>query len=322
MSKTNLLLSDITNIIDSHLESEEYNLLFVCNKYLAKYICDYVYKEYGIVDEDMELKDSIKEYYVSFYFSNNKVSFYCETAKGYSGEYKLNDIDNEKINFYICVNMDKKTIFDRLINYNENAKFTCVDVIYENIDNPYKYIDEDEVCECDECKYKDKKKYESCDNDCKYMNCDECCNDFCDCENDCCEDCEGCKIEEFDYGELLDIFAERIQETNGNKNSIKSILDEFADIFIPDYNEDEIDDEFVSINPDCQCTCECENGEFTDTQLAEIELIENYANNIAKIKCSADLRNCLYQLYNIGKEIGWDEHKCFMKELMDEALEE
>ena len=56
-------------------------------------------------------------------------------------------------------------------------------------DNPYEYNDEDETCECDECKYKDKKKYDSCDDDCKYINCDECCNDFCDCEN---EGCEGC----------------------------------------------------------------------------------------------------------------------------------
>jgi len=105
-------------------------------------------------------------------------------------------------------------------------------------DNPYQYNDEDEVCECDECKYKDKKKYKNCDDGCKYMICDECCNDFCECEN---EGCEGCKVEEFDYGDLLEIFACRIQETNGNKNSIKSILEEFADNFIEDYDEDEFE---------------------------------------------------------------------------------
>jgi len=97
-------------------------------------------------------------------------------------------------------------------------------------ENPYEYVDEDEVCECDECKYKDKKKYESCNDNCKYMNCDECCNDFCDCENEVCEDCEGCKVEEFDYGELLEIFAERIQDTGGCPECIKEILDEFVKI--------------------------------------------------------------------------------------------
>jgi len=321
MTKTNLLLSDITNIIDSHLESEEYNLLFVCNKYLAKYICDYVYKEYGIVDEDMELKDSIKEYYVSFYFSNNKVSFYCETAKGYSGEYKLNDIDNEKINFYICVNMDKKTIFDRLINYNENAKFTCVDVIYENIDNPYEYIDEDEVCECDECKYKDKKKYESCDNDCKYMNCDECCNDFCDCENEGCEDCEGCKVEGFDYGELLELFTCRIMDADKDFQLVKEILDEFADIFIPDYEEDE----FEEFCEDDECSdCIYNKEEIPDELLEEIKMIEFFADKIenAECDCGACLRNVLYELYCVGKNIGYGDYKYYMKKVIEEVLEE
>ena len=189
-------------------------------------------------------------------------------------------------------------------------------------DNPYEYVDEDEVCECDECKYKDKKKYESCDDDCKYMNCDECCNDFCDCENDCCE-CEDCKVEEFDYDELLEIFVERIQETNGNKNSIKSILDEFADNFIEDYDEDEFNKELEDCScNDCQCTCESENGEFTDEQLAEIDLIEEFTDNVMNIKCGAELRNELYRLYKTGKSIGWNDHCCFMRELMDEALVE
>jgi len=309
MIKTNLLLSDITNIIDLHLESEEYNLLFVCNKNLAKYICDYVYKEYGIIDEDMELKDSIKEYYVSLYFSNNKVSFYCETAKGYSGEYKLNDIDNEKINFYICVNMNKKTIFDRLINYNENAKFICVDVIYENIENPYEYNNEDEVCECDECKYKDKKKYESCNDNCKYMNCDECCNDFCDCENDCCEGCEECKVEEFDYGELLEIFTCRIIDAGKDFKLVRDILDEFADIFIPDYEE--MEDEFEITEDDIidgESVDKCNDCE--DKQVClDISIIEEFYDKIENLDCdcSSCVKNVLYELFLLGKEIGWND---------------
>jgi len=180
-------------------------------------------------------------------------------------------------------------------------------------DNPYIY--DDEVCECDECKYKDKKKYENCGNDCKYMNCDECCNDFCDCENEGYKDCEGCKVEEFNYGELLDIFAERIQETNGNINSIKSILDEFADNFIEDYDEDEFEitenNDVICENCDC---CNCENGELTDEKIEEIKLIEMVANKIENIQCTCgyELRDTLFCLYSIGKSIGWNDHCCFI----------
>jgi len=181
-------------------------------------------------------------------------------------------------------------------------------------DNPYQYND-DEVCECDECKYKDKKKYESCDNDCKYMNCDECCNDFCDCENECCENYEECKVEEFDYRELLELFTCRIQETNGNKNSIKSILDEFADIFIPDYNEDEFDIIGKELEDECN---ECE-----DKQICmDISIIENFYDKIENLDCDSCVKNVLYELFVLGKEIGWRDHRGFIRELMDEALEE
>ena len=221
-----------------------------------------------------------------------------------------NSVDCDEYYFYLEREKDiedKKLKYKDKLEEKETAK-----------DNPYQYNDDDnEVCECNKCKYKDKKKYESCDNDCKYMNCDECCNDFCDCENDCCEDCEGCKVEGFDYGELLEIFAERIQETNGNKNSIKSILDEFADIFIPDYDEDELEDYNCE-----ECTCECKNGEFIDEQLEEIKIIEEFTDNVMNIKCGAELRNELYKLYSTGKSIGWNDHCCFIQKLLDEALEE
>ena len=183
-------------------------------------------------------------------------------------------------------------------------------------ENPYEYVDEDEVCECDECKYKDKKKYESCNDNCKYMNCDECCNDFCDCENEGCEDCEGCKVEEFDYGELLELFAYRVIDTGGCPECIKEILDEFADIFIPDYDEDEFENDGEDCDVCCECTCECENEEFSDEQLEEIKIIEEFTDNIMNIKCGAELRNELYRLYSMGKSIGWNDHCCFIRELM------
>jgi len=237
-----------------------------------------------------------KHYYDDETFEHVKSKFY---------------IDGEQVDFEAYMDFT-----GGLEEYNKDEEETAKE-------NPYEYVDEDEVCECDTCKYKDKKKYESCDDDCKYMNCDKCCNDFCDCENDCCEDCEGCKDcgdckdEEFDYGELLEIFAYRIQETNGNKNSIKSILDEFADIFIPDYDEDELEDYNCE-----ECTCECKNGEFIDEQLEEIKIIEEFTDNVMNIKCGAELRNELYKLYSTGKSIGWNDHCCFIQKLLDEALEE
>jgi len=199
---------------------------------------------------------------------------------------------------------------------------------YEELvdDSPYTY-DEYEECsdECDKCKYKDKKKYEICDNDCKYMNIDKCCNDFCDCENEYCderEECEGCGDDEFDYGDLLEIYTKRIQETEGCPECIKEILDEFADIFIPDYDEDEFE-----IEDECDGMIEesdCNKEEFTDQQIEEIKMIETFAYRIENVDCDCgcEMRNLLYELFSIGKNVGWNDHKCFMKELMEEALEE
>ena len=145
-------------------------------------------------------------------------------------------------------------------------------------ENPYEYVDDDEVCECDECKYKDKKKYESCNDDCKYINCDECCNDFCDCENEdniiedeiCIQDkeCQGCN-------ECIDC--------------------------------DEV---------------ECEN-QISSEKLEELKLIAHFTDEVLKREgCPECTFELLSDLYIKGKNIGWNNHKEFMRELMGEALEE
>jgi len=217
--------------------------------------------------------------------------------------------------YYFYLEREKDTEDKKL----ENKKQETAD------DSPYTY-DKYEECsdECDKCKYKDKKKYKDCDDNCKYMNCDECCNDFCDCENEDCEECdeyEGCKDDEFDYGDLLEVFTCRIMEVGKDYKLVKNILDEFADIFIPDYDEDELEDDGEDCDEccNCQCTCECENKEFTDEQLAEIDLIEEFTDNIINIKCGAELRNELYRLYSTGKSIGWNDHCCFIQKLMDDG---
>ena len=157
-----------------------------------------------------------------------------------------------------------------------------------NEENPYEYSDE-------------------CKSDCENGKCskDKCCGE---CEND------DERIEGFDYGELLDIFVSRIQDTGGCPDCIREILDEFADIFIEDYDEDEIEDDKCC---ECNFTCETENGEFTDTQLEEIELIEEFVDKIMNINCGVELRNELYRLYSTGKSIGWNNHCCFIQELVN-----
>ena len=215
-------------------------------------------------------------------------------------------VDCDEYYFYL---EKEKDIEDKKLKYKD--KLEEKETVKEN---PYQYNDDDEFCECDECKYKDKKKYESCDDDCKYINCD----------NDC-DECEDCKIEEFNYDELLEIFAERIMNTGGCPECIKEILDEFADIFIPDYNEDEFkcDNEDCMID-DCNCDGVCGCCELTDEKIEEIKLIEMVANKIENIQCTCgyELRDTLFWLYSMGKSIGWNDHRCFMRELMDEALEE
>jgi len=68
-----------------------------------------------------------------------------------------------------------------------------------------------------------------------------------------CEGCEcrGCcgaedEIEGFDYEDLLDIFVSRILAAEGCPSCTKAILDEFADIFLPD--EDELDEINENLN--------------------------------------------------------------------------
>ncbi len=55
--------------------------------------------------------------------------------------------------------------------------------------------------------------------------------------------CKGCCEEEFDYEDILDIFVGRILDTGGCPGCIREILDEFADMFLPD--DEEIDENEV-----------------------------------------------------------------------------
>jgi len=101
-------------------------------------------------------------------------------------------------------------------------------------DNPYQYNVEDEVCECDTCKYKDKKKYESCNDDCKYMNCDECCNDDeedicneCKCNYECADKLSDQEIEEL---KLIAHFTDEVLKREGCPDCTFDLLRELFSI--------------------------------------------------------------------------------------------
>ena len=177
-------------------------------------------------------------------------------------------------------------------------------------ESPYEYNDTDDKddCKCEKC-------YDH-DNYCENGKCS--CKD---CKDECCEECEDDdeRIEGFDYGELLDIFVGRIQDTGGDFYEIREILDEFADIFIPDYVDDEdynfedvIDDECEC--QDCNECVDCENKR----ECMENSVIEEIADMIENSDmCSNCLRSTLYELFVLGKKIGWSDCE---KELDDEDV--
>ena len=214
-----------------------------------------------------------------------------------------NSVDCDEYYFYLEREKDieDKKLKEYKLEYKEK------ELVKEKVeDNPYIYNNCDDNCE--ECK--------DYINNCK---CDECCGE-CDCE--CQEDCEE---DEFDYGELLEMFTCRIIDAGEDFQLIREILDEFADNFIPDYEEDEFEitenNDVICENCDC---CNCENGELTDEKIEEIKLIEMVANKIENIQCTCgyELRDTLFCLYSIGKSIGWNDHCCFIQKIMDEASEE
>jgi len=149
------------------------------------------------------------------------------------------------------------------------------------------------------------------------------CHQYCEgiCES-CCGECgnEYEDKQEVDYDELLDIFAEKIQNTGGCPECIKEILDDFADIVLEANDEEYCDDDDCG---DCN-ECVCNQEEFTDQQIEEIKMIESFAYRIENVNCDCgcEMRNLLYELFSIGKNVGWNDHRDYMKELMKEALEE
>jgi len=81
---------DIIEIIDNSIADEK-NIMFVCDYDLAESISAYLYCEYGIEDEENSLDEDVNEHYVSLFYNDN-INFIVESAKGYSGKFKLSDV--------------------------------------------------------------------------------------------------------------------------------------------------------------------------------------------------------------------------------------
>jgi len=191
----------------------------------------------------------------------------------------------------------------------EDKKSILVKNIEKSDKNPYEYTEDVNTtdCQCETC------------ND--YDNCCE--------SGECCGECEEDEyecIEEFDYNNLLDIFVSRIQETEGNSYKIRKILDEFADIFIEDYEEDEIEDKC----DDCEenkclgcsecidCNEECENY-ISSEEIEELKLIAYFTEEVLKRdNCPQCIFNLIGDIYIKGKEIGWENHKNYIQMCNDE----
>ena len=154
INKTKYTLSQVEEIIDSHIESDT-NFTFVCNFELAHYIYDYLGNEYDVEADSIELSSEVDEYYVSMNFYKNDITFVCEYAKwDQAGTYKYDDGD--KIDYFVFSNISFGDIREYLsgdgrIRFCELIDEDCVeDLEVESMDDS-QYNVSPECANCDGC---------------------------------------------------------------------------------------------------------------------------------------------------------------------------
>lgn len=155
-----LTLKDILEVIDNHIESET-QFMFVCDKDLAEIICEYVADNYDLYDEDMELSDKHKDYYVSLYFDYGEIRFYCETARGCNGTYKYLDATEDRVDYFICNGMSEYDADDKLDG--DNCTWNWIDLA----DDPCENCDD---VNCRDCVEGDKESEEFTDEQRRDVN--------------------------------------------------------------------------------------------------------------------------------------------------------
>jgi hypothetical protein len=106
--RNEITLDEIFNRIDDAFD-EKVNVVFVCNYDLALEISEYLFNEYDIEDENSQLDvEDLDEYYVSLYFDKDEINFYCESARGNSGNFKVNDCG--VVDYYVFLKMSKEEV--------------------------------------------------------------------------------------------------------------------------------------------------------------------------------------------------------------------
>ena len=226
INKQKYTLSQVENIIDSHIESDR-DFTFICGFELAHYIYDYLGNEYGVEANSVELSSEIDEYYVSMsFYKDGDIDFFCEYAKWDQDEtYKYSEGDN--LDYFVFTDMsfgdvreflggkDTKVVFCELVDEDcENGNTmegydSQYDVSPEcancvgcdehcgrgNHDDEYECEDNEleEQCECPICQAEQEVKELDC-------FCEECSEDYMkEFINECLEyvfnGCQECAIE-------------------------------------------------------------------------------------------------------------------------------
>lgn len=127
-----LTLVDIFQVIDNHIESET-QFMFVANKDLAEIICEYVADNYDLIDDEMELDDDYKDYYVSLYIDEDGIRFICETARCLDETYKYSDALNDNLDYFICNNMTEEEVDKYLLG--DGCTWSWIEVVSEDEEN-------------------------------------------------------------------------------------------------------------------------------------------------------------------------------------------
>jgi hypothetical protein len=152
LRRNEMCLSKVFSRIDDAIERNS-NIMFVCNFSLAEEISEYVLDTYDIIDKNSALyDDDIDEYYVGLYFTEGEIEFYCERARGISGQFKMTDAEGV-IDYYIFLEMTDEEIEEKLLG---EGSWGLYDLIWDE--------DDDEDCDSDEDKDDCEEDEDDCDD--------------------------------------------------------------------------------------------------------------------------------------------------------------
>jgi hypothetical protein len=107
-----ITLETIEEIIENHMDND-HNFMFVCDEMLAEFISNYLEEIYGLEAENSSLYEE-DEYYVSVLFDGEIPMFFCESARGISGKYKLSDMPD--CDYFIFTDMSEDEAEKNLIS--------------------------------------------------------------------------------------------------------------------------------------------------------------------------------------------------------------